>query len=58
MGKYERLARLVKFISLLKAQRQSLKEELSERFGVPDRKNLRGIESSDELGTKFWSGNR
>ena len=58
MSKYERLARLVKFMALLKANKQSLIEEPPEGCIVSRRKNRRGIESSDELGTRFWSGSR
>ena len=52
MGKHERLARLVKFMSLLKANRQSLMEEPSEGCGVSRRGNRRDIESPGKLDTK------
>ncbi len=58
MGKYERLARLVKFMVLLKANRQSLMEEATEGCGVSRRESRSGAESSDELGTGFPSDNR
>jgi len=58
MSKYERLARLVKFMALLKANKQSLIEEPPEGCIVSRRKNRRGIESSDRLDGKFSSGNR
>ena len=53
MGRYERLARLMKFISLLKSRRQSLMEEPPEGCGVSRRENRRGIESPDRLDTRF-----
>lgn len=52
MVKYERLARLVKIMALLRTQRQLLK------CVILGRENRRDIESSDELGTKSCSGNR
>ena len=52
MGKYERLARLVKIMALLRTQRQSL------NCVIMGRENRRDIESSDRLGTKPCSVNR
>ena len=52
MGKHERLARLVKFMSLLKANRQSLMEATPGGYRASRRENRRDIESPGKLDTK------